>query len=198
MAIRDVLWACPSCGRHGAIRSAGKGEACAFCGAVYARAEGARIRQVLSGTAITRSVPEWETLLPPPDTLPANGRLGPQDARVRRALPPRSVRAGSKLIGWAERFGPDRPATVSLQPDLFLVQEETGEQLAWPLEQITAVQPSSSTLQISGAGHPLVSLRFLDDSVRRWEAVLQRQIRDRCRTLGRGEITEFHPRIRFA
>ena len=68
--------------------------------------------------------------------------------------------------------------------------------LQWPLDQITAVQPTSSALQIKARAQPVAAIRFLEGSVRLWEDRLQTAIRDLWRRAGRGEITEFQPCIR--
>ena len=196
MAIRDLLWACPACARIGALAGSGREAVCSFCGASFRRASGALIvASKPEGIAEVRSPGEWEDLLPALDTPVERGRLGPQAVLARWAHRPRAVRHRGQFLGWAESFGPQTAGTASLDPLKFKLQlKETA--FEWPFETITAVQPSSATLQINGSGHPLVSVRFLEDSVRRWEALLQHAIRNRIRQLGRGEVFQFHPRIR--
>jgi hypothetical protein len=199
VAIRDALWACPACRSFGAIRRSDREERCSQCRARFDRTNGANIRmRTMDGRASVRTLPDWEALLPPVDQPPEGGVLGPQNALVRTATPAVPVHASGVYIGMAERFEPARPATVTLDARRLVIREHDGREAIWPLEDITAVQPSSATLQVAGAGHPLTSIRFTDDSVRRWEALLHNFIRSRCRDVGRGEITEFHPRIRYA
>ncbi len=97
-------------------------------------------------------------------------------------------------MGFAERFGQVHAARLSLDPERFLIETRTEDAFDWPLETLTAIQPSSKTLQLNHADG-LVSIRFLGDSVRRWEALLQRYVRERWALLGRGRVAEFQPRI---
>jgi hypothetical protein len=135
-------------------------------------------------------------LLPPIEGPPESSGLPPQSVIVRWANPPRPVRHRGRLLGWAESFGPQVIGKASVDSQAFMLFLDR-DVLTWPLEDITAVQPSSATLQIHGGAHRLVSVRFLEDSVRRWEAVLHRTIQNRVRQLGRGEVAQFHPRIRY-
>ena len=199
MAIRDLFWACPSCGRYGGLAGAGRQATCSFCGAAYRRVHGAQILVAKpDGTQEIRSPAEWEELLPAVDAAGASAEahtVRPQAVLARWATVLRPVHYRGRLIGWAESFGPQVVGKASLDPESFML-DLSGQTYAWPFERITAVQPSSANLQINGAKHPLVSVRFLEDSVRRWEALLQRAIRERIRQLGRGEVAQFHPRIR--
>jgi hypothetical protein len=196
--IRDLLWACPCCRHYGGIRAQNRREACANCGARFAPAPGARI----SVTAVNqppevKTAVQWEAVLPPIDAIPQSGLLGPQQVTLRFANEPRPVRYRGNLIGWAERFGKPIQARAHLDAAALTIEEAGKQRWLWPLERITAVQPSSSTLQINSTGHRLVSIRFAEDSVRRWEAVLQALIRVRHSVLGHGKITGFFPRIRM-
>jgi len=93
MAIRDALWACPACHAFGAIRKDGSDEACSQCAARFDRTGGALIRmRDRHGDTVVRTLPEWESLLPPLDQPPVNRVLGPQNALVRNATPPAPVR----------------------------------------------------------------------------------------------------------
>lgn len=203
MAIRDLLWACPVCHAFGTLQAKGRGrtEECSACSATLRRDTGALIRIVArDGAARVASAAELEAELPPVDSEPEGGVLGPEPVLVRTAGAARAVRSGRTLIGWAERFGPPTPATASLDPLSFVLQPSDGldsQRMEWQLETITAVQPSSSTLQIKADRQPVVSIRFLASSVRRWEAMLHHRIAERARACGRGEVVQFHPRIRF-
>lgn len=62
----------------------------------------------------------------------------------------------------------------------------------------TAIQASSSSIQIKARGEPVVSFRFPEDSPRFWEELLQEALRRFYRERGMGEIREFQPRIETA
>jgi hypothetical protein len=197
MAIHDLLWACPVCKTCHAIRPAGREATCSACSARLSREPDARIRvTAVDSTEAVHSAVDWEATLPPIDEIPAGGTLGPEAIRLRIGQPARPVRARGKLIGWAEDFGPIIDATMTLDADHIAIQTAAGVRHEWPLEDLTAVQPSSSALQIN-TRDTLLSIRFLVGSVRRWEALLCRLIRERAHAVGRGSVTHFQPRIRY-
>jgi hypothetical protein len=157
--------------------------------------DGARIRvRRADGQSDTRSAAAWAERLPPIDAVPPEG-MGAQRATIRVVESTVPVRDGKRLIGWAERFGPHLDATVRLLNDRIRVTTDSGDAFDWPLEALTAIQPSSATLQLK-TRETLLSVRFHEDSVRRWEAVLCAAVRRRYSDLGRGGIVEFQPRIR--
>jgi len=196
MPIRDALWACPFCHAIDSIRTARRREACSRCGATFEPGPRATIVAHPSGApARARSVEEWEGDLPALDDAAAAGQ-GPVSALVRRASAPRPVHAEGGLLGWAERFGPRIPATLEIAGPFLRIQPGDGQPEEWPLAALTAVQPSSSSVQLRRRDGVLISLAFPDGSVRLWEARLQLAVRSAYRTAGRGEILEFHPTIR--
>lgn len=197
MAIRDFLWACPVCRTYSSIRQTRRGEACQSCGTRFRRGRAATIHAIrVDGTVDCRPAPQFEDMLPSATEIPlTGGRLGPRPALVRIARSTLPVHDSGELLGIVERFGPRIAATVTLN-DAALAIGVPEAPIVWPLDAITAVQPSSSTLQINSRIHPLVSIRFLLDSVRLWEAVLQQKIRRTHQEAGRGSVVAFHPRIR--
>lgn len=199
MPIRDLLWACPECRTFASIHDAGRGsERCSGCGATYRRGPGASILVATDDGTRTHSPAELVDRLPPVSTIPLmNGRLGPVAALVRIARTTTPIRDGDDFLGKVEIFGPDTSATVTLDHQT-LAAGIPERPLVWPLETITSVQPSSSTLQINSRSHPLVSFRFINQSVRLWEEALHERIRHVHAAAGRGKISRFHPRIRFA
>jgi hypothetical protein len=62
----------------------------------------------------------------------------------------------------------------------------------WPLADLTAVQPSSTSLQIKAKRRPVVSFKFVYSSSRLWEERIQLALRQHYSTR---EIIEFQPRI---
>lgn len=199
MSIRDLLWACPECGAFASIRDHGRGrERCSRCSTVYRRAAGASIEiQRPDGTSSQLSPAELVDRLPDVESIAlAGGRLGPAPALVRIARRSMPVRDGDEYLGRAEVFGPAVEATVTLDEHT-LAAGIPEEPMVWPLDSITAVQPSSSTLQINSRIHPLVSFRFQLHSVRLWEELVQHRVSAVHERTGRGRVTVFHPHIRF-
>jgi len=198
--MRDLLWACPVCRTFSSIRDGGRnGEVCNACGARFRRGRGASIRLTTAdGATRVASPADLEDMLPAFSEMPTdNGRTGPVQAiaRVVRATRPISFRG--EYLGRAETFGPRTPATVTLD-DRNLALGIPESPMVWPLETITAVQPSSSAVQVNSTIHPLVSIKFVDQSVRLWEATLHDRIARRYADTGRGTIIQFHPHIRVA
>jgi hypothetical protein len=200
VALKDLLWACPGCGLLAGLRPAGSQRAqCTGCGTVYGRSRGHIIEAVRSEGSRERAPPEtWLARLPDlRASLPA-GDHGPERAAVRIAGPARPVRRGRELLGWAERFGRAREGTIRLAGDVLRFAPDgagPGSEFAWAVEELTAIQPSSSTLQVKVRGQPVVSIRFADSSVRWWEALLQERVRRRWTETGRGRVIEYQPRI---
>lgn len=211
MAIADVLWACPACGTDAALRAAGGkrgATACRACGATFARTPDARIAMTdpASGRTVVRNVAEWTRGLTVPmraTASPAGASAGgggappairEAGALMRVALGARPLRHRREYLGAIELLGEPIPGTLVLTTD-HLAFTGDGTTRTWRLDDLTAVQPSSSTLQIKARREPVVSFRFPADSVRLWEELLTTVLRERYRRAGRGEILEFQPRI---
>lgn len=198
MAIRDALWACPFCRTIDAIRPGDDAETCSACGAVFTPGPRASITAGPPGSPPeTRSLEEWEAGLPDLDRV-ADDIPDPARAILRIATEPRPVRFREGLLGWAERFGPRTTVTVELRAGSLLLRREGGGEEVWDFAAVTAVQPSSSSVQLRRRDGTLIALAFPDGSVRLWEARLQAAVRRAYRNAGRGEITDFHPTIRTA
>lgn len=204
MAIHDLLWACPDCGVTGSIRrSSGRKERCVACGTTFHRGRGASIvasregrpDRVLAAAEWLSKLPAIEERFPDRDgSMP-----GPEPVVLRVAREVTPVRLNRELLGWAERFGPPRAATMTLTAtSLRLEGKGAASASEIPLEQLMAIQASSSTLQVGSRDRPVLSLRFHDSSVLLWEHLLRGRARRRFRELGLGEITEWQPVIRTA
>jgi hypothetical protein len=212
MAIRDLLWACPLCGREGGLRPAGPGrERCAACGAEFRRASGADIAARTADGSLVLPAQTWALRLPAIRAVGAaaqregegegEGRAAPAarraEVQIRSALGEAPIRIGGRYLGAAERLGPRRPAILVLSADT-LGLETTGQgRRTWSLAAVTALQPTSGVLQIRLAGEPLLTIRFLRESVRFWEELLQRTIEAFHAAAGRC-VLEFQPRITLA
>ena len=200
MAIRDLLWACPVCRTFSSIRDGGRsGEVCTSCGTRFRRGSGATIQVTRPGGARQiRSPAELEDALPSFSEMPLeNGRLGPAPAIVRVVRSDMPIAFRGEYLGRAESFGPRISGTVTLDERTLAVGIPEAP-MVWPIESITAVQPSSAAIQINSRIHPLASIRFVEQSVRLWEAALHDRIRHVYAGTGRGRVTQFHPRIRVA
>ncbi len=194
MAIHDLFWACPLCGEAGRVRPRGRSAGCEACGARFRRGPGASIIGVRDGgPAETLPVSDWLRRVPAVET-----RTPPSPARVvlREATGLTPVHHGGELLGYAERFGPRRPGTFELDELALRFLPDAGETIVTPLESLTAIQASSTTLQIKRKGAPVLSARFEEASVLLWERLLQCRTASRMRALGRGEVSEWQPVIR--
>jgi hypothetical protein len=206
MPLSDFLYRCPSCGTSPTVPE-GNGARCPRCGCSYTPGQG-------GGLILERS-PEGSRRTVPAATLAremaARGGPGPipqgqtsfseTRVRFRRAIGEDAIRHGGTLLGYAERF--DAPAEGLLRLDplnlriLPAARNGNGDgELTWALEDIQAIQASSSSIQFSAGVGGVVLLRFLDESPRRWDDLLRAALQARWDALGRGSIMEFQPRIR--
>lgn len=200
MAIKDLLWACPTCGAWSALTPARRGwETCAVCGTSYRRGGGSRIVvQCPAGRPEQRSVADLTAALPPVPESDPSGRPFSGLVTVRRAQAVKPLRRGRRLWGWFEVFGPEEPGHLILYPDRLTFASDLSRagDFQWPLSWVTAVQASSRTLQLKARSRPVLSFRFLEASARLWEERLILRLRSFYRERGLGEILEFQPRIR--
>lgn len=121
-----------------------------------------------------------------------------RSARVRaaRVTGTDAVHGETGYLNCIEIWGEESPGTLQVHPDrLVLVADAARSPEEWLLDTVTAVQASSSTLQINRREAAPVSLRFLDDSIFLWEELVHAVLRDFYRRTGRGEIVEFQPRV---
>ena len=70
-----------------------------------------------------------------------------------------------------------------------------GTEQVWPLTDLTAVQPSSTALQVKLRNGPIISMKFPTGSALLWEGRLCAGLQRCYDALGRGTIIEFQPRI---
>lgn len=203
--IRDLLWACPECGTIDGLVELKRGEeGCGACGTRFRRGSGAMIEATLpDGARVARAASEWAARLPDPESIfptdeEAENGVRPireTDVIARMATGFQVVRHGSEYLGRIERLGPRRPAKLRLYAHALELAGLDREGRTWPLERITAVQPSSSTLQIKVRDEPVISFRFVNSSPRLWEGLVCAALRKLYRERGLGEIVEFQPRI---
>lgn len=183
------------CGRVDGLRNDDGDAACTGCGAIFRRDAGAAIAVRTAGREEVRPAAAWLDALPDLTLDDPHAPIPPQRAVVRIGRPGRPLRFRGRYIGHGERFGEKRTGRISLTAEALVFEPDGGQPLRWPLECITAVQPTSSALQVKARAMPVASFRFLEGSVRYWEFQIQERIRARYRAEGRGEIVEFQPRI---
>lgn len=196
MALRDLLWACPRCGEDRGLDRKG---VCASCGTVFHRGVGAEIvARDPQGGEETRQAADWVDALPNAAGLLSDDPGRPSRAARVQARPvsgQENVFGETGFLNRVELYGPPVSATLLLYPDRIEVRWDRDPASVWPLERLTGVQASSSTLQLKTRGEPLVSFRFEDDSVYLWEILVHAALRVFYGTTGRGTILEFQPRI---
>jgi hypothetical protein len=186
--IRDLLWGCVVCGAHESLRLVDRKETCERCGAIYRRSTGAQISVEVAGKGIeTRSAAEWTSQLPTVEPT------GSAECLLRVAESDLTVRSYGKYLGRIERFGAYRFGRLILTEDALAFQAREGEgSFRWPLGEVTAIQPSSTALQVKARRRPVVSIRFVNSSSRLWEERLQMALRQHYKGQ---HIIEFQPRL---
>lgn len=100
------------------------------------------------------------------------------------------------LLGFAERSTPEEAGTLTLTGETLEYRPDgAGAAESWPLLGIRAVQTSSRSVQVRSPEGALLQFRFPEDSPKRWDELLRGAITRLWRATGRGEISEFQPRI---
>ena len=202
MPLKYLLYRCPACG-HEPVEGDGDVMSCPSCDTRYARGGGKRLIRVERPGTPSKEVPVIELV------RAIDGHGGPMDRAtsedgtiddragvlVRRAYVEEPVRYRGRLLGFAERLSEAVPGTLRLTDSCLIVDEDGSEALCIGLLEIGAVQTSSSSLQLTIPSGELIQLRFLEDSPRRWEHLLEAALQRAYREAGRGEIVEFQPRI---
>ncbi len=196
MAIRDLLYACVECGRESGLKPAEKEEICDRCGTRYRRGVGASITCVRpNGVTETRPAAEWLDQLRSHFTAEET-RQEPRDRVVIRvARTHKPVRHRGVYLGKVELFGQVRSGWLTLGAQHLRFDPDSGVAEVWPLEQITAVQPSSTMLQIKLSRGPVCAVRFLEASSLLWEERIRNAVQRLYTERGRGDIAEYQPRI---
>lgn len=213
MSLSDFLYRCPSCGRD-PLEGEGDRAHCPDCDQRYELAEdGNGIRVGRNGEGGLLSLPELSRRLdeaggPVPRASVDGGRLRYEArALLRRATREDPVYHEGRLLGFSERLGEPVPGTLALEDHRLAFRAAANEEEAaearpeparqeWELRTVTALQASSSSVQLSIRGEEVVVFRFSEDSARRWELLLGEALRREWARLGRGRIAEFQPRIR--
>jgi hypothetical protein len=196
MAIRDLLYACVDCGREAGIKAVHDGDVCDRCGARYSRADGATIRVVHNdGSSDVKHPSEWLDLLE--QRVPIEGMRPDRRERVfvRTAVSSKPLYHRGIYLGQVEHFGDPEPGWLSLKPAELCFEPDNGAPRTWPLDDLTAVQPSSTSLQLKLRRGPVLSLKFPEASSLLWEEHVRHAVQSLYSQVGRGQIREYQPRI---
>ncbi len=105
------------------------------------------------------------------------------------------LRHHGHLLGFVERPGQAQRGVLEVTERDLSVRGVGVQALRWPLRELTALQVSTRSLQIGIRRFGTIQVTFPDASTFRWEELLQHVIREVWRREGRGELTEFQPRI---
>lgn len=186
--IKDLLWACVVCRSEESLRQDDKVERCEQCGATYWRARGAEITIESRGHRETRRAGEWSALLPPVTPV------GSATCSLSIAHSDEPIRSYGEYFGRFEKFGEAHIGTLSVDEDTLHFAYDRHE-MNWPLLELSAIQLSSSTLQVKAKRQPVMTIRFAQSSPRLWEERLQAAVRKAYESAGLGEVVEFQPRI---
>lgn len=203
MALTDLCYRCPSCGRD-PLDGKGDHAWCGSCGTRIARRRGklfvSDARHKAHETSASNLVHDIDlhdgfgngTFRPAPDFL--------HSARVLVAWRSneRAIRYKGALRGFAETMAPEAPGNIAARRDALSIKTPPAPAGQWSYLELRALQASSSCLHLSLPGDRLVQLRFEVDSPRRWEEMLRALVRDAYRRAGRGAVLEFQPRIEAA
>jgi hypothetical protein len=92
-------------------------------------------------------------------------------------------------------MGPPRAGRLTLEGDRIRFIADEGIGFDWGLLELSAIQMSSSTLQLKAKRQPVMTIRFERSSAKLWEERLQAAVREAYRRAGLGNVVEFQPRI---
>jgi hypothetical protein len=196
MAIRDFLYACVECGREGGIKPGRERETCVQCGTHYRRVAGSRIQvERPTGSTEVKHPADWFDLLEAqrPRSIVHTERR--ERVAIRLAHSSKPVRHRGIYLGQVEQFSAPETGWLTLTPNQLRFEPDGGPERIWPLDQLSAVQPSSTALQLKIRHGPVLSLRFLDASPLLWEERVRSAVQALYARNGQGEIREFQPRI---
>jgi hypothetical protein len=198
MAVRDLLWGCPFCSEPGRIRQARRIERCLACHASFKRGRAANIVGEASGHRYELSAAQWLERLGPvrvPGPDAAGRILGPELVRVKRTTGQKRYYAGTTFLGWIETYDRPRKGMLELRTDGLYFRAADRSADHWTIDRLTGLQPASSGIQLGFRTH-MVSLKFIEGSVRLWTGALTHLIRDHYERQGY-DVLVLQPHIRL-
>jgi hypothetical protein len=197
VAIHYLLYACVECGREGGIKrdKADKGaEVCDRCHARYTRIDGARIQcESPNKPAVVHTAAEWLDILAEMGLAREFGHEARVVLRISEHQKP--YYELGVYLGRIEQFGAPIEGEFSMTAETIRFVSPTGPSFEWRLDDLTAVQPSSTSLQLKIRHGPILSFKFPGGSPLLWEERIHAALQARFTATGRGNILEFQPRI---
>lgn len=197
MGLHHFLYRCPLCG-HLPMAKQGFQATCTACARTFEQGEEGRVRILdpeggVKEMAAAQLAKRLEALGPFSEDE-AEELEAAVIARYTKSEEP--IRYRQRLLGFMERQGTRLPGILRISGSRLEFRRSAGEADSWNLLDISALQASSSSIQISPRTGGVITFRFSDSSCRRWEEVIKAHLRAAWRDAGRGEIVEFQPRIR--
>lgn len=193
MSLRDLLYLCAYCGDD--TRIVRETVRCDSCGRTYEVPAGSRRVRVADADG-TATMASYDDLADRIASATGASTTHPADAVARFARVEHAVHHLGELIGFFEERGAGLAGRLTLAETTLRLDATDGEVHEWPLRDLRAVQTASGAIQVATRDGILISFRMISDSPRRWEHALKDRLQHVWRTEGRGEITEFQPRIR--
>lgn len=199
MPLRHVLYRCPLCG-HDPTEGQGDEVECPGCGATFVRGtQGIRVvspvgesAEAMSGL-VDRIRAHGGPLTAATDT---DGSIRYSDDAVYQGhLAEEPLWKGGRLFGFVERPGRPWQGRLEVTADELCFRAGGESEIRWPLRHVSALQVSTRSLQIGIRHQGNVQFTFPVASTFRWEELLHHLLREIWRNEGRGEITEFQPRM---
>jgi hypothetical protein len=114
---------------------------------------------------------------------------------VRVAVEDKPIYSFGSYMGRYERMGPPKLGVLELAGERLRFVADEGNGFDWGLLDLSAIQMSSSTLQLKARRQPVATIRFVRSSARLWEERLQAAVREAYARAGLGDVVEFQPRI---
>ena len=102
---------------------------------------------------------------------------------------------GGHLLGYVEHPRRPREGLLEVTHNELSFRGVGVQEIRWPLRDLTALQVSTRSLQVGIRYLGTVQFTFPEASTFRWKELLQHLLREIWRSEGRGQITEFQPRI---
>jgi len=201
----NFLYRCPDCG-HDPLEGEGDEARCPACGVRYRRTGSGVAVLRIGEDGTKRTVPAARLT----DAIAAFG--GPLTRATtntgsiayaanvisRRSGAEQAVWYGSHLLGFSEERGDKRVGRLEVTGQGLTLTHDSGDVERWSFLDLTAVQTSSSSVQISDGRGRIVQFKYPEDSSRRWEELLRTLVARRWLEAGRGEVVEFQPHITVA
>ncbi|HSJ09098.1 MAG TPA: hypothetical protein VK928_04270 [Longimicrobiales bacterium] len=101
---------------------------------------------------------------------------------------------GTGFMGWVETYGPATRGTLELRVDGLHLLATSGEAVHWAFDELTGIQPASSSLQLGFRTH-MTAVKFLEGSVRLWTRALSDLLHEHYARRGL-RVIQLQPHVR--